>query len=148
MILARLTPSRTQSGSIATWSLPCLLLHVQASSHWHTKKLACMFSSVHCPSISIPRLMLANPSRTRGSIIQSDENGFLYMVVNLTTGALLSNSPQLLLSLCYLIYNNLFTRLLMAREWAVFSRQYHPLRVTDPKVCWSARLPPMTCTKS
>lgn len=45
-----------------------------------------------------------------------------------------ANSPQLLLSFCYLAYNNLFTRLQMAREWALFSEECLPLRVTDPQV--------------
>jgi hypothetical protein len=46
---------------------------------------------------------------------------------------LIANSPQLLLSFCYLAYNNLFTRLQMAKEWALMSTAYRPLRVTDPK---------------
>ncbi|KAI0376668.1 hypothetical protein F5Y04DRAFT_273630 [Hypomontagnella monticulosa] len=43
------------------------------------------------------------------------------------------HSPQLLLSFCYLAFNNLFTRLQMAREWALFSEEFRPLRVTDPQ---------------
>jgi hypothetical protein len=47
--------------------------------------------------------------------------------------ALLANLPQLVLSLCYFFYNALLTRMLMAREWALLSMDYRPLRVTDPE---------------
>lgn len=46
---------------------------------------------------------------------------------------LIANAPQLFLSFAYLAYNNLFTRLQMAKEWAFMSVEYVPLRVTDPK---------------
>ncbi|KAI1390078.1 uncharacterized protein F4822DRAFT_223520 [Hypoxylon trugodes] len=68
-----------------------------------------------------------------GSFMESDENAFIDIPTTFVNGVLLANSPQLLLSFCYLAYNNLFTRLQMAREWAMFSQGYHALRVTDPK---------------
>ncbi|KAK9782413.1 hypothetical protein SCAR479_00756 [Seiridium cardinale] len=43
-----------------------------------------------------------------------------------------AGSRLLLLSFCYLAYNNLFTGLQMAKEWANYSADYYPLRVTDP----------------
>ncbi|KAI1354006.1 hypothetical protein F5Y01DRAFT_322260 [Xylaria sp. FL0043] len=46
---------------------------------------------------------------------------------------LLANSPQLLLTLCYFAYNNIYTHLHSAWEWARFGIGYFPLRVTDPK---------------
>lgn len=49
-----------------------------------------------------------------------------------------ANSPQILLSVCYLGFNNLFTRLQTAVEWARYGVKYLPLRVTDPKVGTSA----------
>ncbi|KAI0016513.1 hypothetical protein F4780DRAFT_797808 [Xylariomycetidae sp. FL0641] len=71
--------------------------------------------------------------RLYGEFLQSENNGFIALPVKLISAVLIANSPQLLLSFCYLAYNNLFTRLQMAREWAQFSEGYHPLRVTDPK---------------
>ncbi|KAI0880270.1 uncharacterized protein GGS22DRAFT_87675 [Annulohypoxylon maeteangense] len=68
-----------------------------------------------------------------GSFFESEENAFIDIPTTFVGGVLLANSPQLLLSFCYLAYNNLFTRLQMAREWSLYSEGYHPLRVTDPK---------------
>ncbi|GAW26440.1 hypothetical protein SAMD00023353_3200410 [Rosellinia necatrix] len=70
-----------------------------------------------------------------GGFFASDTNPFLTRNVSLLTGILTANSPQLLLSASYLAYNNLFTRLQMAREWAMYGTDYYPLRVTDPQVC-------------
>lgn len=69
-----------------------------------------------------------------GSFFESDQNAFLDMTFTFAEGVLLANSPQILLSICYLAYNNMFTRLQMAREWSLFSESYQGLRVTDPKV--------------
>ncbi|KAI2770771.1 hypothetical protein F4815DRAFT_496933 [Daldinia loculata] len=68
-----------------------------------------------------------------GSFYESEMNSFIDSPFTFTQGVLIANSPQLLLSFCYLAYNNLFTRLQMAREWSLFSECYQPLRVTDPK---------------
>ncbi|GAW25293.1 hypothetical protein SAMD00023353_0401920 [Rosellinia necatrix] len=68
-----------------------------------------------------------------GSFLASDTNGFAPLLLSLIQGVVLANSPQLLLSFCYLAYNNLFTRLQMAQEWAAFGEGYSPLRVTDPR---------------
>ncbi|KAL9594967.1 MAG: hypothetical protein Q9219_006723 [cf. Caloplaca sp. 3 TL-2023] len=45
---------------------------------------------------------------------------------------LLANSPQLLLSILYFAYNNLFTCMLLAEEWSTFATERKPLRVSDP----------------
>ncbi|KAI2467389.1 hypothetical protein F4781DRAFT_423354 [Annulohypoxylon bovei var. microspora] len=68
-----------------------------------------------------------------GSFFESEANAFIDIPTTFVGGVLLANSPQLLLSFCYLTYNNLFTRLQMAREWSLYSEGYYPLRVTDPK---------------
>ncbi|KAI1477430.1 hypothetical protein F4774DRAFT_196462 [Daldinia eschscholtzii] len=68
-----------------------------------------------------------------GSFYESEMNSFIEKPFTFTQGVMIANSPQLLLSSCYLAYNNLFTRLQMAREWALYSTGYQPLRVTDPK---------------
>lgn len=69
-----------------------------------------------------------------GSVLASDRNPYIHLQFTLTKGALAVNSAQVLLSFWYLAYNNLLTRIQTAREWALFGRSYHPLRVTDPKV--------------
>ncbi|ETS82215.1 hypothetical protein PFICI_07217 [Pestalotiopsis fici W106-1] len=69
-----------------------------------------------------------------GQVLESDTNPFLDSESwSFASAVLVANSPQLLLSFCYLAYNNLFTRLQMAKEWATYSQGYYPLRVTDPK---------------
>ncbi|KAI0896657.1 hypothetical protein F4806DRAFT_508490 [Annulohypoxylon nitens] len=68
-----------------------------------------------------------------GSFFESEQNAFIDIPFSFVGGVLLANSPQLLLSFCYLTYNNLFTRLQMARECSVYSEGHHPLRVTESK---------------
>jgi len=46
---------------------------------------------------------------------------------------MLANTPQLILSICYMVYNGLYTRMLAEFEWASFSTSYQPLRVTNKK---------------
>jgi len=45
----------------------------------------------------------------------------------------MANTPQLILSLCYLVYNGLYTRMIAEFEWASFSTQYKSLRVSIPR---------------
>ena len=46
---------------------------------------------------------------------------------------LIANIPQFIISLDYLLFNGVLTRLHMAREWAAMSTGYRPLRVTQPR---------------
>jgi hypothetical protein len=69
-----------------------------------------------------------------GDSRKDDDDGF----EDANAGSFLSqvmvvNSFQLGLSIWYLIYNGFLTRLQMAREWARFSTEYRPLRVTKPE---------------
>lgn len=50
----------------------------------------------------------------------------------LISAILVANSPQLILSLIYVVFNSLATRLLLAREWASYARHRKPLRVSSP----------------
>ncbi|KAK9420702.1 hypothetical protein SUNI508_00793 [Seiridium unicorne] len=88
-------------------------------------------------SIGIVAIFLPISMRYRGisgTFTESDTNSFVTVIqFTFIGGVLAANSPQLLLSFCYLAYNNLFTRLQMAKEWSEFSLGYRPLRVTDPK---------------
>jgi len=51
---------------------------------------------------------------------------------NITQAVLISNLPQTILSFLYLIYNSIFTCMLMGHEWSLFGYNHHPLRVTFP----------------
>lgn len=50
-----------------------------------------------------------------------------------STLVLIANTPQLILSICYLVYNGLFTRLCSEYEWAAYSTKFATLRVSDKK---------------
>lgn len=45
---------------------------------------------------------------------------------------LLANTPQLLLSISYVLYNGLFTSMHLAHEYSGYALERKPLRVTDP----------------
>ena len=50
----------------------------------------------------------------------------------LLTTILVVNSPQILLSFLYLMYNGLFPCMLLVSEWAGYAHNRKPLRVTSP----------------
>ncbi|KAG0635399.1 hypothetical protein HOY80DRAFT_1093564 [Tuber brumale] len=52
---------------------------------------------------------------------------------NITQEILLANLPQTILSFLYLTYNSLFTCMLSAHEWPLFSHHHRTLRVTSPR---------------
>ena len=52
---------------------------------------------------------------------------------HVTLAILLSNIPQTILSFLYLTYNSLFTCMLSAYEWSLFSHHHRTLRVTSPR---------------
>ncbi|KAM0190043.1 hypothetical protein ACHAPA_010643 [Fusarium lateritium] len=60
----------------------------------------------------------------------ADENLDGLSLIALT---MVANMPQLILSICYLAYNGLFTRMLAEFEWAKYSVEFRALRVTEPK---------------
>ncbi|KAJ2996647.1 hypothetical protein NUW58_g906 [Xylaria curta] len=84
-------------------------------------------------SICIYFLGTKDVSPTDGDFFASSDNSFVQGRYTLLTGILIANSPQLLLSASYMAYNNLFTRLQMAQEWAMYGTGYSPLRVTVPQ---------------
>lgn len=49
-----------------------------------------------------------------------------------TTAMLLSNTPQLIVSCVYVMYNGVLTTFLQAREWSMFASLRRSLRVTSP----------------
>lgn len=53
--------------------------------------------------------------------------------VGLMSVLLVTNAPQLIVTSCYLLYNGLFTSMLLAREYSGYAKQRKSLRVTTPK---------------
>ncbi|KIK55871.1 hypothetical protein GYMLUDRAFT_174966 [Collybiopsis luxurians FD-317 M1] len=51
----------------------------------------------------------------------------------LISAVLISNSPQLILSMIYLIFNSLCTTMFLAREWSSYAHTCKPLRVSSPR---------------
>jgi hypothetical protein len=51
---------------------------------------------------------------------------------SLTAAVLLANLPQLIISSLYLLYNGLFTAMLVSLEWSTFALKRQRLRVTVP----------------
>lgn len=76
-------------------------------------------------------------SNSKQSLEHSANNGILNTQGS-TAGQLLpsvltANLPQLLLSFSYFVYNSLYTRLCVEKEWDSYSLAYRTLRVTSPK---------------
>jgi hypothetical protein len=46
---------------------------------------------------------------------------------------MLANLPQLIISICYLRFNEILTRIFVTKEWVAMSKDYTPLRVTAPQ---------------
>ncbi|KAI3324618.1 hypothetical protein HD806DRAFT_521724 [Xylariaceae sp. AK1471] len=68
-----------------------------------------------------------------GEFLASSQNPLIGLQVSTFLGCVLvANSPQVVLSLWYFTFNNLFTYLQVADEWEQFSTDYLPLRVTNP----------------
>ncbi|PTD06335.1 hypothetical protein FCULG_00011779 [Fusarium culmorum] len=78
-----------------------------------------------------------NTPITGSSFTKSISNGIL-STAEASTGkiidfVLMANLPQLLLSITYFIYNNMFTYLCTEKEWNSHSGAFKPLRVSQPK---------------
>ena len=56
-----------------------------------------------------------------------------FSITGVSEATILANLPQLLVSMLYFRYNNLFTRMLCALEWSKISEKRAPLRVTSPQ---------------
>lgn len=64
------------------------------------------------------------------TIIQWDlpRQGYSALIVSV----LISNSPQIILSIIYLVFNSLCTKLFLALEWSSYAHFRKPLRVSHP----------------
>ena len=59
--------------------------------------------------------------------------GELAFSTGLGGSIVVANSPQLLISMLYILYNDLLTRIHLGREWSSYATKRHPLRVTQPR---------------
>jgi hypothetical protein len=67
----------------------------------------------------------------------------LAQVINLTNNSedlstlpanvIIANLPQFVVSLLYLLYNDLFTRMRLCKEWSKYGQAHRSLRVSNPK---------------
>lgn len=77
--------------------------------------------------------MPTDPKYSSGGFGTDMSNPLTFPGASLIGAALVVNSPQLALSIFYVTYNNLCTRLLVGKGWAMRSVRYSSLRVTSPK---------------
>lgn len=77
--------------------------------------------------------MIRTDARFGHSPVNMQINNRHFDSLRLLPLAMIANLPQLILSICYLAYNGLFTRMLAEFEWAKYSVDFRVLRVTDPK---------------
>ncbi|KAF3018204.1 hypothetical protein E8E14_012274 [Neopestalotiopsis sp. 37M] len=104
-----------------------------SSMHWLvTYAIFFIWASV---AVALLMVMTNMHFGLQGTVTPSDSNPLLSTsaVRGFLPGVLAVNSPQLMLSFCYMLYNDLFTKMQMGKEWAVLSRSYKGLRVSDPK---------------
>jgi hypothetical protein len=55
------------------------------------------------------------------------------MLSGIVGASLISNLPQLIISILYLVFLGLIARIVSAREWDSMSISFQPLRVTEPQ---------------
>src|SRR5688572_23923235 len=51
---------------------------------------------------------------------------------NVLQAVLIANAPQLFISFIYVIYNSIYTCMLLAQEWSTYAYTRKPLRVSYP----------------
>ncbi|KAF5717248.1 hypothetical protein FMUND_5903 [Fusarium mundagurra] len=65
----------------------------------------------------------------------ADVNDSGLQSASLLSLTMISNTPQVLLPLCYMTLNGLITRMLAELEWASYGINFKSLRVTNPRGC-------------
>ncbi|KAI1756385.1 hypothetical protein F4782DRAFT_331405 [Xylaria castorea] len=121
-------PGRTQ------WQIPCRRRAVVIP-----RRLWFLSYSLFVLTISVSILFLFysmynNWGLFSGDFLAGSQNPLIQLSVPAFLGlVLIANAPQVLLSLWYFGFNNLFTHLQVANEWEQFATDYLPLRVTEPK---------------
>ena len=133
--IGRREGSTPWSGNRARW-------HAAASlARWIT---ACTLFTLTWASALILLMLGAQTLRDRASeslpsaistfgIGKANPNSKVYVNISSVAGnILLVNTPQLLVSLLYVLYNSLFTSMLLSLEWTSYARSRRSLRVTIP----------------
>lgn len=67
------------------------------------------------------------------ALVSLSETSFPATASYITLFVLLANSPQLIFSFLYLLYNATYTSMLQGAEWAEYATRCKPLRVTTPR---------------
>ncbi|KAI1741226.1 hypothetical protein F4680DRAFT_458100 [Xylaria scruposa] len=118
------------------------ILSGRARWQFHTKRRASMiphrswFISYHLFVLTIGafNLYIRSQIHSSGYFLPDSRNPLLGINAPTFLGCvLLANTPQLVLSLWYFSFNNLFTRLQLVTEWEQYGKDFLPLRVTDPE---------------
>ncbi|KAI0898651.1 hypothetical protein F4806DRAFT_494311 [Annulohypoxylon nitens] len=74
----------------------------------------------------------SNNSSFKGSFGYSDNVQITYLEIGFISQLIVTNTPQILLSLSYFSYSGFFTRLQAEKEWNSYSQKFQPLRVSYP----------------
>lgn len=106
---------------------------IRRSSAAFVKMLACFPQLWSCWKSQFPLTRSGCRLNQYGTESASVSQGYLVQSYTFIAGVLISNSPQMVLVLVYLCFNNLITRIQNAKEWASFGSNWEPLRVTDPE---------------
>ncbi|KAI0546431.1 hypothetical protein F4679DRAFT_575509 [Xylaria curta] len=92
------------------------------------------FISYHLFVFTIGAFVILLAFSASGSFLPDNRNPLLGINAPTFLGCvLIANTPQLVLSLWYFCFNNLFTRLQLVAEWEQYAKDFSPLRVTDPE---------------
>ena len=98
-----------------------------AASHEGVNIFSIGFGTVNTNAIlDTPGSAIVGASGGEDSLIQDAKSNSLLSMV------LLANTPQLLLSVLYFLYNGMYTCMLTASEWSRFALQRKGLRVSSP----------------
>jgi hypothetical protein len=67
------------------------------------------------------------------NLVPTGNNRIAGNLSSLPQEVIVANLPQLLISLLYLLYNDLFTRMYLTKEWMGYGETRKSLRVSDPR---------------
>ncbi|TLD22192.1 hypothetical protein PspLS_08162 [Pyricularia sp. CBS 133598] len=89
--------------------------------------LSAALTGVIISNTSSPPIEFGPSTNSRGILhVVPREPGYVQIL-------LITNTPQIIFSFCYLAINTLFTQLQVEQEWNLYGQSYKPLRVSYPK---------------
>ena len=94
------------------------------------------FIAIICAAVFIKQAMVGQPTNIKAlwktGFGTLNGNNLLQTTTSITSGIILANIPQAVLSYLYLCFNALYTCMLVAHEWSSYFRSPKGLRVTSP----------------